>query len=63
MFVIVLHHYALKGTFDWNPYNPKYSGAIKVNLFLHYFGKLGVVLFVMIGAYFLCEKQFNLDAQ
>lgn len=59
MFVIVLHHYALKGTFDWNPYNPKYSGAIKVNLFLHYFGKLGVVLFVMIGAYFLCEKQFN----
>lgn len=59
MFAIVLHHYALKGTFDWNPYNPKYSGAIKVNLFLHYFGKLGVVIFVMIGAYFLCEKQFN----
>lgn len=59
MFAIVMHHYALKGTFDWNPYNPKYSGAIKVNLFLHYFGKLGVVLFVMIGAYFLCEKQFN----
>ena len=59
MFAIVMHHYALKGTFDWNPYNPKYSGAIKVNLFLHYFGKLGVVLFVLFGAYFLCEKQFN----
>lgn len=59
MFTIVLHHYALKGTFNWNPYVQKYSGAIKVNLFLHYFGKLGVVLFVMIGAYFLCEKHFN----
>lgn len=59
MFAIVLHHYALKGTFNWLPYKAQYSGAIKVNLFFHYFGKLGVVIFVMIGAYFLCEKSFN----
>lgn len=59
MFAIVLHHYALKGTFNWVPYKTQYSGAIKVNLFFHYFGKLGVVIFVMIGAYFLCEKSFN----
>lgn len=59
MFAIVMHHYALKSTLDWNPYYQKYSGALKVNVFLHYFGKLGVVIFVMIGAYFLCEKKFN----
>lgn len=59
MFAIVIHHYALKSTLDWNPYYQKYSGALKVNVFLHYFGKLGVVIFVMIGAYFLCEKRFN----
>ena len=55
MFAIVMHHYALKGTFDWNPYNPKYSGAIKVNLFLHYFGKLGVVLFMFYLLFRWCH--------
>lgn len=59
MFAIVMHHYAVKSTLNWDPYYQKYSGALKVNVFLHYFGKLGVVIFVMIGAYFLCEKKFN----
>jgi surface polysaccharide O-acyltransferase-like enzyme len=59
MFAIVIHHYAYHGTFDWTVYNPNVAGALKINIFLHFFGKLGVVIFVMIGAYFLCEKRFN----
>lgn len=56
MFAIVIHHYAYHGTFNWTAYNPNVAGALKINIFLHFFGKLGVVIFVMIGAYFLCEK-------
>ena len=59
MFAIVIHHYAYHSTFKWWTYNTQYSGALKVNLFLHFFGKLGVDIFVIIGAYFLCEKKFN----
>lgn len=59
MFAIVIHHYAYHSTFKWWVYNTQYSGALKVNLFLHFFGKLGVDIFVIIGAYFLCEKKFN----
>lgn len=59
MFAIVMHHYAYHGTLSWANYNAKYSGSLRINLFLHYFGKLGVVIFVMNGAFFLCEKRFN----
>lgn len=59
MFAIVIHHYAYHSTFNWGVYNTLYEGALKVNLFLHFFGKLGVDIFVIIGAYFLCEKKFN----
>ncbi|MBB1095465.1 acyltransferase family protein [Limosilactobacillus sp. BG-MG3-A] len=59
MFVIVIHHYAYHSTFNWQVYNSQYTGALKVNLFLHFIGKLGVDIFVIIGAYFLCEKRFT----
>lgn len=59
MFLIVLHHYAVHGTFNCLQYTNTYKDTLKVNLFLNLFGKLGVVLFVMIGAFFLCEKGFN----
>lgn len=59
MFAIVLHHYAYHSTLKWTVYNLNYSGSLRINLFLHYIGKLGVVIFVMIGAYFLCKKRFN----
>ena len=63
MFAIVIHHYAYHSTFKWWTYNTQYSGALKVNLFLHFFGKLGVDIFVIIGAYFLCDPkcQFKLE--
>lgn len=59
MFAIVIHHFALKSTLDGSFYSLKYANALKINLFFHYLGKLGVVIFVMIGAYFLCNKKFN----
>lgn len=59
MFLIVLHHYAVHGTFNCMQYSDTYRDTLKVNLCLNFLGKLGVVLFVMIGAFFLCEKRFN----
>lgn len=59
MFTIVMHHYAYHGTFHWQSFNLQTIGALRVNAFLQYFGKTGVAIFVMIGAYFLCEKKFN----
>lgn len=59
MFLIVLHHYAVLGTFNCFQYVNAYRDTLKVNLFLNLCGKLGVVLFVMIGAFFLCEKSFT----
>ncbi len=59
MFTIVIHHYAYHSTFKWWTYNIQYLSALKVNLFLHFFGKLVVDIFVIIGVYFLCEKKVN----
>lgn len=59
MFAIVIHHYAYHGTFHWQVFNPHTVSALRINAFLQYFGKTGVAIFVMIGAYFLCEKKFN----
>ena len=58
MFAIVIPHYAYHSTFNWGVYNTLFEGALKVNLFLHFFGKLGVDIFVIIGAYFsFCVKR------
>lgn len=59
MFAIVIHHYAVHGTLDCNHYNPAIINTLRVNLFFYYLGKVGVCCFVIIGAYFLCEKRFN----
>lgn len=60
MFLIVIHHYAVHGTLPcYSSFNPSISASLRINLFLHVLGRLGVVIFVMIGAYFLCEKTFN----
>ncbi|WP_420489588.1 hypothetical protein [Limosilactobacillus mucosae] len=56
MFLIVIHHYAVHGTLPcYSSFNPSISASLRINLFLHVLGRLGVVIFVMIGAYFLCE--------
>lgn len=59
VFAIVIHHYGVHGTLDCMNFSAKYAQTLKINLFLNFLGKLGVVLFVMIGAYFLCEKRFK----
>lgn len=50
MFAIVIHHYAVHGTLDPNHYNSAIIGTLRINMFLHYFGKVGVCCFVIIGA-------------
>ena len=51
MFLIVIHHYAVHGTLPcYSSFNPSISASLRINLFLHVLGRLGVVIFVMIGA-------------
>lgn len=59
MFAIVMHHYGVHGTFNQQVFNPQTIGSMQIGLFLQAFGKVGVILFVMIGAYFLSEKRFQ----
>lgn len=61
MFCIVLHHYAYHGSIQWAAqYNHNILATEKIYLFLCCLGKAAVVAFVLIGAYFLSEKQFKL---
>ncbi|MEY8441568.1 acyltransferase family protein [Lactobacillaceae bacterium 24-114] len=59
MFLIVMHHYAFHGTLDWMHYNEQIIGTLSVNVILLMLGKVGVNIFVFIGAYFLVDKKFN----
>ena len=59
MFLIVMHHYAFHGTLDWMHYNEQIIGTLRVNIILLMLGKVGVNIFVFIGAYFLVDKKFN----
>lgn len=60
MFLIVIHHYAVHGTYPLAVNSGGEIGSVDhAFLFLHFIGRVGVVLFVLIGAYFLCEKRFN----
>lgn len=59
MFAIVIHHFAVHGTLNPNFYNKNFTNAYVIYDYLLFLGRLGVVLFVMIGAYFLCDKEFN----
>lgn len=59
MFLIVLHHYAIHGTLNVQSFQSSRVGTFMVNAFLQIGGKVGVVIFVLIGATFLCEKKFE----
>lgn len=59
MLVIVIHHFAAHGMTDYSTYNPNLIGVEKVLSFYQTFGKVGVNVFVLIGAYFLVGKSFS----
>ena len=59
MFMIVVHHFAFHGTFDFKTITNTNQGALLATLILESFGKVGVAIFVLIGAYFLVEKNFS----
>lgn len=58
MFLVVIHHYAIHGTYFYNG-GSRVTGANQAYLLLHLAGRLGVAIFVLIGAYFLCMKKFD----
>ncbi|WP_125590176.1 acyltransferase [Companilactobacillus jidongensis] len=57
MFLIVLHHYGIHGTFYEGTFSWQKVG---INLVTS-FGKVGVNIFVLISAYFLVTKTFKLE--
>ena len=57
--MIVIHHFACHGTYLGNNYNSNLISTQFIYSILLIFGKVGVVTFVLIGAYFLCEKEFK----
>lgn len=60
MFIIVIHHYAVHGTYALAMNSGrKIGGGDKAYLILHFSGRIGVTVFVLIGAYFLSAKRFN----
>lgn len=62
MFLIVIHHFAVHGSEIWaNHFHQNYVQTENIYLLLLSFGKAAVVAFVLIGAYFLSEKQFKLS--
>lgn len=61
MFLIVIHHYAIHGSAAWAQHFQSSIAATEgIYLFLLLIGKAAVVAFVLIGAYFLSEKEFKL---
>ncbi|WP_334329713.1 acyltransferase [Companilactobacillus sp. HBUAS59699] len=57
MFLIVLHHYGIHGTFYEGTFSWQKVGLNLVTSF----GKVGVNIFVLISAYFLVNKTFKLE--
>ncbi|APX71970.1 acyltransferase [Companilactobacillus allii] len=57
MFLIVLHHYGIHGTFYEGTFSWQKVGLNLVTSF----GKVGVNIFVLISAYFLVNKAFKLE--
>lgn len=57
MFLIVLHHYGIHGTFYEGTFSWQKVGLNLVTSF----GKVGVNIFVLISAYFLVSKAFKLE--
>lgn len=59
MLMIILHHFALHGKFGYWPYNQDKIQVEKQLLYFQSLGKIGVAIFVIIGAYFLVGKTFK----
>ncbi|EFZ34288.1 acyltransferase [Ligilactobacillus ruminis] len=59
MLMIILHHFAVHGKFGYLTYNQDKIQVEKHLLYFQSLGKIGVAIFVIIGAYFLVGKTFK----
>lgn len=59
MLMIVIHHFAVHGKLNYRIYNSQIIDVEKVLAIFQSFGKIGVDIFVLIGAYFLVGKQYK----
>ena len=59
MLMIILHHFAVHGKFGYWTYNQDKIQVEKHLLYFQSLGKIGVAIFVIIGAYFLVGKTFK----
>ena len=59
MLMIIGHHFALHGRFDYSQYNAQLVDVEKVLVIFQAFGKIGVDIFVLIGAYFLVGRKYK----
>lgn len=57
MIMIIFHHYCVHGYIDTT--NASFLHKVLYSFFISY-GKLGVVIFVMLSGYFSCKSKFNL---
>lgn len=59
MLMIIGHHFALHGRFNYSQYNAQLVDVEKILVIFHAFGKIGVDIFVLIGAYFLVGRKYK----
>ena len=59
MLMIIGHHFALHGRFNYSQYNAQLVDVEKVLVIFQAFGKIGVDIFVLIGAYFLVGRKYK----
>lgn len=59
MLMIIGHHFALHGRFNYSQYNAQLVDVEKVLVIFQAFGKVGVDIFVLIGAYFLVGRKYK----
>ena len=59
MLMIIGHHFALHGRFNYSQYNAQLVNVEKVLVIFQAFGKIGVDIFVLIGAYFLVGRKYK----
>lgn len=59
MLMIIGHHFALHGRFNYSQHNAQLVDVEKVLVIFQAFGKIGVDIFVLIGAYFLVGRKYK----
>ena len=57
--MIIGHHFALHGRFNYFQYNAQLVDVEKVLVIFQAFGKIGVDIFVLIGACQPCVPKFS----